>query len=149
MVDVSKLKEDEKLALSDEEVFDLEALITDGANAKIPITITYPKDGKTVKAYTPAEQKTVKAAAMIRPLTNVEWNNCVRLQRKPGDKTSNEVELVKKALYTKTGEPFPPQLVDKLPNGVVMELVKQISIISGVDYDEQIRLTAQMLGFSA
>jgi hypothetical protein len=138
MVDVSKLKEDEKLALSDEEVFDLEALITDGANAKIPITITYPKDGKTVKA-----------AAMIRPLTNVEWNNCVRLQRKPGDKTSNEVELVKKALYTKTGEPFPPQLVDKLPNGVVMELVKQISIISGVDYDEQIRLTAQMLGFSA
>ena len=141
MTDVNKLREEELEMLSkeDEEIFDLESLITDGVDAKIPIIISYPKDGKTVKA-----------GALIRPLSNIEWNNATRLNRAPTSKTTNEVELVKKALYTRSGEQFPPKLVEQLPNGVILELVKQIAHISGVDIDskENIRMAKEMMGFS-
>jgi len=141
MTDVNKLREEELEMLSkeDEEIFDLESLITDGVDAKIPIVIKYPKDGKTVRA-----------GALIRPLSNIEWNNATRLNRAPTSKTTNEVELVKKALYTRSGEQFPPKLVEQMPNGVIMELVKQIAHISGVDIDskENIRMAKEMMGFS-
>lgn len=142
MTNVDKLKKDELIALSDEEeIFDLESLITDGADAKIPIVLKYPKNGKTVKA-----------GALIRPLTNVEWNNATRISRSGNNasKTTNEVELVKQALYTRKGEPFPPKLVEDMPNGVVMELVNQIAVISGVELnsEENIRLAKEIMGFS-
>lgn len=146
MVDVKKLKEEELnqlnkkefLEFEDEEVFNLESLIVDGADAKIPIIIKYPKPDGTM----------VKGAAMIRPLTNVEWNNAVRFNRNPNDNTSNEVELLKKALYTKEGKPFPPKKIDAMPNGVVLELVNEVSRISGVDMEENLKLVQQMMGFS-
>ena len=113
MEDVSKLQEKELIALSDDEVFDLESLITDGTDAKVPITIKFPtRDGRTVKA-----------AAMIRPLNSVEWNNSTRLNRSKSEKTTNEIELLKKALYTKDGKPFPKDLIEKIPAGVVLEIV--------------------------
>ena len=59
------------LRVNPEEIFNLESLITDGADARVPIEIDFPtKNGKK------------KAAAMIRPLTNVEWNNALRISRK-------------------------------------------------------------------
>lgn len=143
MTDVNKLKEEELAMLSneEEEIFDLESLVTDGADAKIPIVIKYPKDGKTVKA-----------GALIRPLTNVEWNNATRLSRnqKLVTKTTNEIELVKMALYTRNDEQFPAKAVEALPNGVILELVKQIAHISGVEInsEENIKLAKEMMGFS-
>ena len=137
MVDISKLKEEELNSLSEEDVFNLESLIVDGADAKIPITIKFPR----------ADGRVVKAAAMIRPLTNIEWNNCVRLNRVPNDNTTNEVELLKKALYTKEGEQFPPHLVEKIPNGVVLELINELARISGVDVEENMKYAKVMLGF--
>ena len=140
MTSIEELEQQELENLSPEdEVFELEQLITDGADAKIPITISFPKpDGKMVKA-----------AAMIRPLTNVEWNNCTRLKRPKNDPTTNEVELVKKALYTKDGEPFPPELVEKIPNGVIVELMREISRISGVNVNskENLELMSKLMGF--
>lgn len=143
MTDVDKLREEELRQLNDDEIFDLEALVTDGVDAKVPIVIKYPKtleDG-TVKM--------VKAGAMIRPLTNVEWNNSTRLNRSTNAKTTNEVELLKKALYTRNGEQMPAKVVEDLPSGVVTELVKEVAVISGIDVEENMRLAKEMLGFSA
>ena len=137
MEDISKLKEKELESLSEEEIFNLESLIVDGADAKIPITIKFPR----------ADGSMVKAAAMIRPLTNIEWNNCIRLNRTPNDKTTNEVELLKKALYTKEGDQFPPHLVEKLPNGVVLELVNKLAKIRGVNVEENMKMAKVMMGF--
>lgn len=140
MTNVDELMEEELQNLqADDEIFDLESLVTDGKDARIPIVIEYPrKDGKIVKA-----------GAMIRPLTNVEWNNATRLRRNPKDNTTNEIELVKKALYTRDGEQFPPDLVMCIPNGVILELVKQIAKISGVDLKskENIQMAKEMMGF--
>lgn len=138
MEDVSKLQEKELIALSDDEVFDLETLITDGADAKIPITIKFPT----------SEGKVVKAAAMIRPLTSIEWNNCVKLNRSKNDKSNNEVDLLEKALYTKDGKQFPKDLIKKIPAGVVLEIVNEISRISGIDTEQNIKLAKEMMGFS-
>lgn len=128
-------KAEELIKLSEEEeVFNLESLITDGADARIPIEIDFPtKNGKK------------KAAAMIRPLTNVEWNNALRIARK-NFTTTNEIELLKMALYTKEGEPFPKELVEKLPNGVVMKLVQTLGEISGIEVtEENMKMAKEML----
>ena len=123
MTDIEKLQAEELANLAnDEEIFDLESLVTDGADARIPITVEYPrKDGSMASA-----------GAMIRPLTNVEWNNATRLSRK-GTGTTNEVELVKIGLYTKKGEQFPPELVEKLPAGLILKLVEELARVSGID----------------
>ena len=126
--------EDEIERLSeDTELFELESLITDGVNAKIPVTVEY--QGK-------------KFGAMIRPLNNIEWNNATRKALK--DKTtSNEVELVKLALYKKDGADFPNDVVEKLPTGIVNELMKEISRISGVKINnkENIEMMKEIMGF--
>ena len=79
----------------------------------------------------------------------MEWNNATRLQRRPSENTTNEIELVKKALYTRKGEEFPSDLVDKFPTGVVLELVKQIARISGVELNskENIKMAKELMGF--
>ena len=135
MVNIDKLHEEE-------EIFDLETLVTDGKDARFPVKIKYPKkndDGTVVM---------VDAGALIRPVTNIEWNNATRMKRSPNDKTSNEVELLKKALYTRGGEQMPPAIVEALPNGVVIELVKLISEVSGVDYEANLKMAKEMMGFS-
>ena len=141
MNDVNKLIDDELSALNNDEVFDLEALITDGADARVPVKITFPKqepDG-TIRM--------VQAGAMIRPLTNLEWNNAVR-KKKQGLSTTDEVELLKMALYTMKGEQMPSEVVEKIPNGVTIELVKEVARISGVDIEANLRLARDIVGFS-
>ena len=139
MANVDELLQKEIESLSaDEEIFDLESLITDGVDAKVPIVISFPKHGETVKA-----------GAMIRPLSIVEWNNATRLNRRPNENTTNELELVKKALYTKNGDKFPDELIDKFPTGVVVALVKEIARISGVELNskENIQMAKELMGF--
>lgn len=142
MTDVNKLKEDELRQLQNDDVIDLETLITDGADARFPVRIKFPKkqeDGSV---------EMVTGGALLRPLTNVEWNNCTRLQRNANDNTTNEVELLKKAMYTTSGDQFPAQLVEQLPNGVVLELVEKLSEISGVDMEKNRKMVRDMVGFS-
>ena len=136
-VDDLKAEELNRLNNNDDEIFDLESLITDGADARFPITIQFPKGDEHVQA-----------AAMIRPLTSVELNNITRKAR--GNQVSNfGVELLKLALYTKDGKEFPVELLDKIPAGVVTELCNHIYKISGItiDKDENLKLARQMMGF--
>lgn len=143
MTNVEELREKELESLSkqehdtdEEEIFDLETLITDGEDARIPVIVKFPKNGKTVKA-----------AALIRPLTNVEWNNCVRIKRKPSENTTNEVEVLKKALYTKDGKQFPPKIIENMPAGVALELMNEVSRISGIDTEKNMKMAKDMVGF--
>lgn len=139
MTDVDKLKEEELRALSEEEeIFDLESLITDGTNAKVPITIQY---------YNTDLQRNVKAGAMIRPLSNLEWNNSVRLNRSQNSNTTDNIELLKKALYTIDGKPFNPKAIESMPAGVVEQLVEKVAEISGIDLEKNIERAMKLQGF--
>jgi len=81
-VDDLKAEELNRLNNNDDEIFDLESLITDGADARFPIIVKFPKGNETVEA-----------AAMIRPLTSIELNNLSRTSR--GSNVSNfGVELL-------------------------------------------------------
>lgn len=143
MTDIDKLREEELRQLNneDEEIFELEALISDGVDARFPVKITYPKQEDD------GTYRMVTAGALIRPLSNIEWNNATRLKRSPNSKTTNEVELLKKALYTRDNKQFPPKLVEGLPNGVVLNLVNEVARISGVNVEEQEKLAKEMMGF--
>ena len=142
MTDIDKLREEELKQLNEEEVFELESLVVDGKDARFPVQIKYPKQMED------GSFKMVNAAALIRPLTNVEWNNATRLKRSPNSSTSNEVELLKKALYDTKGNQIPPAIVEGLPNGVVLDLVTEVGRISGVDVEKNMRVAKEMLGFS-
>ena len=139
-MDVNKMEEEIENLSHEEELFDLESLITDGKDAKIPIEITFPKPDGTGE---------VKATAMIRPLTNIEVNNATRLGLNKNIDTTYELELLKTGLYTSKGEPFPDELINKIPSGVVNELAREISRVSGIQInnEENMRLAKEMMGF--
>ena len=128
-----------ELLIEDEEIYDLETLITGGTDVKIPITISYPKE----------DGRKVKAAAMIRPVTATEWNNAVRKGMNQNMLSSPDVELLKKALYTKKGEAFPVELIEALPAGVVTALARMVADVSGVEFDKDAAENAirKMAGF--
>lgn len=125
--------------IQDKELLELESLITDGINTKIPITITFPLANGDVKEF----------GAMIRPLTNYEWNNAVRLSMNAHNKTTSEIEIVKMALYTKNGDEFPNSLITQFPTGIISTISKEIARVSGVkmNSEENIELMQKMMGF--
>lgn len=124
----------EMLSNEDGEVFDLETLILDGENAKIPITFIYPNTDKTV-------------GVMIRPVTTSEYNQVLRKSERLG--LQFLVEILKIALYKMDGTPFPQELIGKLPAGVCAELVEKINDISGIKSNEEDlnKVNAELLGF--
>ena len=101
---------------SDEEFFDLETLITEGTDAKVPITIEFP-NGK-------------KAKALIRPvlakdlkIIGFNFDNPFAVM----------TEVLKIALLNSNGEPLPEKLVDGLPAGLPIKIASQIFEISGIE----------------
>ncbi len=139
MVDVNKLKEEEleNLEKKEEEViYDLESLILDGVDSKVPIVIDFP-----------TSEGVKKVGALIKPLTAVEWNNAIRLANKLKDSTS-EIEIVKIGLFSKDGEAFSYDLIMKMPSGVVKDIFYKIADVSGVKFSEQeIGILEAMMGF--
>ena len=134
MTDIKKLQEEELASLStDNEVLDLESLITDGANAKVPVEVTYKG-----KSY----------GAILKPLTSPEWNNATRIGL-GSTNSSAELELLKLGLYTKNDKKFPVQVIEELPAGVIMELSKELARISGIsiNIEDNMKLAKDMLGF--
>ena len=106
-----------ELEFNDEdEFFDLETLITEGTDAKVPITIEFP-NGK-------------KAKALIRPvlaedlkITGFNFDNPFAVM----------TEILKIALLNSNGEPLPAKLVDGLPAGLPIRIATQIFEISGIE----------------
>lgn len=129
-------KELEKLS-KNEEIFNLEDLILDGIDNKIPITFDYPLPNGSVK----------KMGAMIRPLTASEWNTCS--MKAIRQNKSMAVEVVKLSLMGTNGETIKNELIEKMPVGVITGLFDKISEISGIknNEEEQNKLIMDMMGF--
>lgn len=125
------VKKDEEI-----ELFNLEDLIIQGKDSKIPITIEFPINGEVKKA-----------EALIRPLTSSEWNNCVR--QSMGFKNNINYLITKYGLMTKDGEQFPEKLLKYAPSGVIEEIGNQISIISGFNRNDEDNkeLVRDLMGF--
>ena len=141
MSNVDELKKAELEALTEEEVVDLETLIVEGTDARYPIKIMFPRQKED------GTMEMVKAGAFLRPLSNVEWNMATQIRRNPKSGTTNEVELLKMALYNLNGELYSPQVIASMPNGVVLELVEKLSEISGIDLEKNRKLAKDMIGF--
>ena len=137
-IDIRDVMNDEIEKLSEEEeLFDLETLILDGVDSKIPIIIDFP----TTTGYK-------KVAAMVKPLTSPQWDSAVKLSRKIRDSTA-EIEVLKLGLLDKNGEPFSYDLILKMPNGVVQEIFKKIADVSGVKLtlDGNEEIIDRLMGF--
>lgn len=119
--------------LDDEELLDLESLIRDGIDNRTSISVDLP-DGRT-------------GAALIRPLSAQENNQCTNEYMK--NKRSIDLSICVKGMLTPQEKPFPQELIEKLPAGVVTDIANEIRRISGIKTDpkEAAKLTKQILGF--
>lgn len=113
-----------------EEIFDLEALITDGVDNYLPLKFIYPGKNKTVGVY-------------IRPVTTAEFTNASRNPREV------IINVVKTALYDRNKQKMPEYVVDKLPAGVTIELYKKIAEMSGIPVEENVseEIMDKLMGF--
>lgn len=106
-----------ELEISTEDRYDnLEELITEGIDAKIPITIEFP-GGK-------------KAKALIKPILTEDYK---RISFGSNDPLDIMVEVLKLSLLNSHGDKLPDNLIDKLPAGVPMKIVEKILDISGIE----------------
>ena len=101
-----------------QELFDLETLITEGIDARVPIEIEFP-NGK-------------KAAAMIRPLNANEFKTIY-----DGDASNILISILEKSLMNKNGDALPRSLIEAMPIGLPAKIIKQIFEISGVETTEE------------
>ena len=126
---------------NDDDVFDLERLIVDGADARIPVEVDYP-------VYHNGELVYRKYGAMIRPIRSSELNNATQIGLSD-DTTDVNTEIVKKGLCCKDGTPFDPDVVEKLPAGVINKLTEKICEVSGIQQDKEknAELIREMMGF--
>lgn len=109
-----------------DELFDLEALITEGADAIIPITIEFP-DGKY-------------AAAKIQPISTAQFRSLYT-----NDKAELIVNLLEISLLNKNGEPLARDLIERMPLGVSARISEQICAISGLEMKPEDRVSAKDL----
>lgn len=109
-----------------DELFDLESLITEGADAIIPITIEFP-DGKC-------------AAAKIKPITTAQFRSLYT-----ADRAELIVNLLEIGLLNKNGEPLPRSLIETIPLGVSSRISEQICTISGLEMKPEDRVSAKDL----
>lgn len=108
------------------ELFDLETLITDGADAIIPITIEFP-DGKC-------------AAAKIKPISTAQFRS-LYIQ----DKAALIVNLLEIGLLNKNGEHLSRDLIEAMPLGVSARISEQICVVSGLELKPEDKVTASDL----
>ena len=103
---------------NEEELFDLETLITEGVDARVPIEIEFP-NGK-------------KAQALIRPISTGEFQTIYN-----GDTSELLVKVLEAGLMNKKGEPLPVDLIEAMPIGLPAQITQQIFEISGIKTDDE------------
>lgn len=141
MVEIKELQKQEIKQLENEEAIELEQLILQGANANIPIEINFP-------VYKDDHVEYVQVGAFIKPLTNKESTLAYARGLKSKTSTPN-TELVKIGLYDKNMNHLKPELVEKMPSGIIDAITKQIMDVSGIkiDKDEQADLVRRLMDF--
>ena len=98
----------------EEEYFDLETLITEGVDSKVPIEIEFP-NGK-------------KAQALIKPISTGEFQSIYK-----GNAAELLVNVLSHNLMNKNGEALSPALIEAMPVGLPAKIVEQIFKISGIE----------------
>ena len=119
------------------EIFELDQIITEGVNAKIPFTFIYPNTDK-------------KVGVLVRPLSTNEYQKAILKSKKL--KTNFLVELAKLGVYKMDESKFPEELITKLPAGIVTMITNEINRISGVELvdesgEAQQQLFEDLMGF--
>lgn len=97
----------------DDTFFDLETLITEGTESRVPIEIEFP-DGR-------------KAQALIRPITTGEFQTVYN-----GNAAELLVNVLATSLMNKNGNSIDSSLIKKMPVGLPAQIVQQIFEISGI-----------------
>lgn len=98
----------------EEEYFDLETLITEGVDARVPIEIVFP-NGK-------------KAQALIRPISTGEFNTIYK-----SNVSELLVNVLSHSLMNKNGDLLDKSLIEAMPVGLPAKIVEQIFEISGIE----------------
>lgn len=106
----------------------LEDLLILGEDKKIGIEIEFPVQDKK------GEYKNVKTKAMVKQLTLKEIN---KLKLINNNLLEQNFSILKRALFTSKGEPFPEDKLMILPLGVANAISEKILEISGVDVNAQ------------
>ena len=99
-----------------DELVDLETLILEGDDALIPLKFVYPN----------TESKT---GVYLKPLTGEAFKGM----------DANRVDaitLLDGCLFDLQKNPLPLNVIEKLPAGVIFELYKKLSEISGIEMEE-------------
>lgn len=96
-----------------DEFFDLETLITEGVNARVPIEVEFP-DGK-------------KAQALIKPISTGEFKSIYN-----GNAAEILVNVLSHSLMTMEGKSLSPTLIEAMPVGLPAKIVEKIFEISGI-----------------
>ena len=112
-----KQKELEHLQKEDE-IFELDQLISEGIDAKIPFTFIYPNTTK-------------KVGVLVRPLSTNEYQNAILKSKRL--KTNFLIELARLGVYKMDESKFPDEILDELPAGVITRITNEINRISGVE----------------
>lgn len=124
-----QINETEELTVEqiNDEVFDLETLITEGTDAYVPLKFKYPNTDKTVGVY-------------IKPVTSQEFVNATRL-----GENNIFINVVAMALFGQNKKQIPIEIIQKLPAGVVIELYKKIAEISGIPTEQNDEVNKEMV----
>lgn len=109
---------DELTIKQDDELFDLETLITEGVDARVPIIIEFP-DGR-------------KAQAQIKPISTSEFQSIAS-----GNAKEIIVNVLSESLMNKNGEPLDSTLIEAMPIGLPAKIVMQIFEISGIETNNE------------
>ena len=102
----------------EDKYFDLETLITEGTDAKVPIVIEFP-NGK-------------KSKALIKPILAQDLRTISFNFDDPFDMI---IEILKIALFNSRGELLSEKLIESLPGGLPIQIGQEIFNISGINYD--------------
>lgn len=117
---------DELTINKEEELFDLETLITEGVNAHIPIEIEFP-NGK-------------KAAAQVKPITAAEFKAIYNTNA-----ADMLLDMLGLGLLNKKGEPLSRDLIEALPMGLLSKIAEKIATISGLELQPENTVTGKDL----
>lgn len=101
---------------AEEEYFDLETLITEGTEARVPIVIEFPNGKKSKALIKPVLAEDLK-------IIGFNFNNPFAIM----------TEILKIGLLNSNGEPLPDKLIDGLPAGLPVKIAGEIFEISGIE----------------
>ena len=128
MQGVEMIMEQELTIKQDNELFDLETLITEGVDSRVPIEIEFP-NGK-------------KAGALIKPITTADFQTIYG-----GEPTEILIKVLELGLLDKEGQPISRNLIEAMPMGLPNNIFKQICTISGLELNQDdIKSAREVMG---